>query len=520
MRKKESANGGSKMKKRAVFLALLISITALCACNGGSKEKKGSDGKVSAVVGITQDLDSLDPHKAVAAGTDEVLFSVFEGLVKPSVDGTLVPAVARDYTIAPDGMTYTFVLRENVKFHNGALVTADDVVYSIKRCAGLLTDPDPEVVVESALSVISSVEKEGEDTVVLTLSEPNTELIGFLTCSIIPKDYTGQESAPVGTGPFRFVSYAPLTEFVMERFEDYYGEKPYLDRVTFKICASTDAAFMELLAGRIDIFPYLTEEQASQLTEEYSLEVGASNLVQAMFLNNDFGPFQDIRVRQALCYAVNKEELLSIVSGGRGHIIGSNMFPNFGVYYEESLENYYTFQPEKAKELLAEAGYNESNPLRFTMKVPSNYNFHVATAQVLAQQYGNVGVKAEIQLIEWPAWLTEVYRSRDYEATIVGLDAALAPSDVLKRYSSGASNNFVNYKNGQFDELFLKALASTTESEKAAYYKEMQTLLTRDAASVYLQDAAKLVAVNKRFTNFLFYPVYVLDMASLQPSEK
>lgn len=507
------------MKKKAVFLALLVSLTALCACRGGSAGKKGSEDEFSAVVGITQDLDSLDPHKAVAAGTDEVLFNVFEGLVKPSADGTLVPAVAKEYTIAPDGLSYTFLLRENVKFHNGKVVTADDVVYSIERCAGLLADQDPEVVVESALSVISAVEKAGEDTVVIKLSEPNTELLGFLTCFIIPEDYTEQESAPVGTGPFRFVSYTPLTSFVVERFDEYYGEKPYLERVTFKICASNDAAFLELLSGGIDIFPYLTDEQAAQLPKEYSLEEGASNLVQAMFLNNRYEAFADQRVRQALCYAVDKEEMLAIVSGGRGHAIGSNMFPNFGVYYETALEDYYTYQPEKAKKLLAAAGYDEDNPLSFVMKVPSNYDFHVATAQVLVEQYKRIGVEVELRLIEWSAWLTEVYRERDYEATIVGLDAALAPSDVLKRYLSTAGNNFINYENPEFDALFVKALASVEEDEKVALYKELQTILTEDAASVYLQDAAKLVAVKRRFTNFLFYPVYVLDMASIKPAE-
>lgn len=506
------------MKKKAVFLALLVSLTALCACKGGSSGKKGSD-DFSAVVGITQDLDSLDPHKAVAAGTDEVLFNVFEGLVKPSADGTLVPAVAKDYTIAPDGMSYTFTLREGVKFHNGKAVTADDVVYSIKRCAGLLDAQDPEVVVESALSVISAVEKEGENQIIIKLSEPNTELLGFLTCFIIPKDYEKQESAPVGTGPYKFVSYTPLTSFVVERYEDYYGEKPYLKNVTFKICASTDAAFMELLSGTIDVFPYLTEEQASQLPKDYKLEVGATNVVQAMFLNNDFGPFSDLKVRQALCYAVDKTELLDIVSGGRGHIIGSNMFPNFGVYYDETLENYYTYQPEKAKQLLEEAGYNAKKPLSFTVKVPSNYDIHVATAQVLVEQYKKVGVKAEIQLIEWSAWLTDVYKARDYEATIVGLDSALAPSDVVKRYTSTAKNNFVNYKSAEFDELFAKALASVNEGEKISLYKEIQQTLTKDAASVYLQDGAKLVAVNKRFTNFLFYPVYVLDLAAIKPAK-
>ncbi len=506
------------MKKHAVLVALLLSLTALCACNGGKTGKNGSDSR-SAVVGITQDLDSLDPHKAVAAGTDEVLFNVFEGLVKPSVDGTLVPAVAEDVEIAPDGMSYTFTLREGVKFHNGADVTAEDVVYSIKRCAGLLSDPDPEVKVSSALSVISAVEKKNAGTVVITLKEANTELLGFLTVAIIPENYTEQSTKPVGTGPYRFVSYEPLTSFVVERFPEYYGETPYLEKVTFKICASNDAAFMELLAGTIDIFPYLTEEQASQLTDEYKLEVGASNLVQAMFLNNEFAPFTKPEVRQALCMAVDKQEILNIVAGGKGNIIGSNMFPNFGVYYNKDMETYYTYQPEKAKELLAKAGYNESNPLTFTMKVPSNYDFHVATAQVLVEQYKKIGVEVKLQLIEWPTWLTDVYRGRDYEATIVGLDAALAPSDVVRRYRSDASGNFVNYKSDAYDALFDKAKASVSNEEKITYYKQLQEMLTKDAASVYLQDPAKLVAVNKRFTGYRFYPVYVLDMASIRPEK-
>lgn len=506
------------MKKHAVLVALLLSLTALCACNGGKTGKNGSDSR-SAVVGITQDLDSLDPHKAVAAGTDEVLFNVFEGLVKPSVDGTLVPAVAEDVEIAPDGMSYTFTLREGVKFHNGADVTAEDVVYSIKRCAGLLSDPDPEVKVSSALSVISAVEKKNAGTVVITLKEANTELLGFLTVAIIPENYTEQSTKPVGTGPYRFVSYEPLTSFVVERFPEYYGETPYLERVTFKICASNDAAFMELLAGTIDIFPYLTEEQASQLTDEYKLEVGASNLVQAMFLNNEFAPFTKPEVRQALCMAVDKQEILNIVAGGKGNIIGSNMFPNFGVYYNKDMETYYTYQPEKAKELLAKAGYNESNPLTFTMKVPSNYDFHVATAQVLVEQYKKIGVEVKLQLIEWPTWLTDVYRGRDYEATIVGLDAALAPSDVVRRYRSDASGNFMNYKSDAYDALFDKAKASVSNEEKITYYKQLQEMLTKDAASVYLQDPAKLVAVNKRFTGYRFYPVYVLDMASIRPEK-
>lgn len=507
------------MKKKAFLLAAIFSLTALCACNGGKGENTGSKGTKSAVVGITQDLDSLDPHKAVAAGTNEVLFNVFEGLVKPSKDGTMVPAVASEYQMDAEGKVYTFTLRDHVVFHNNKEVTAEDVIYSIKRCAGLLPDQDPEVKVESALSVIQTVEKKDDRTVVITLKEPNTEILGFLTCAIIPEDYKEQAKKPVGTGPYCFVSYEPLSEFVVERFENYYGEKPYLDKAVFKICASNDAAFMELLSGSIDIFPYLTDEQASQLTQDYKLEIGASNLVQAMFLNNDFEPFQNVTVRQALCNAIDRYELLDIVAGGKGNIIGSNMIPNFGVYYEKSLEGVYPYQPEAAKALLKEAGYDETHPLSFTITVPSNYDFHVATAQVLVEQLRRIGVKAEIKLVEWSAWLTDVYRGRNYEATVVGLDGALAPSDFLKRYRSTASNNFINYKSDAFDVLFDETLASVDEQKKIEGYKNLQKILTQDAASVYLQDPAKLVAVKKKFTGFTFYPVYVIDLSTIRSAD-
>ena len=144
------------MKKRIVlFLLLLMTSIVLCGCGDDKEQTDNPKDNISSgtpvaggsvVVGITQDMDSLDPHKAVAAGTDEVLFNMFEGLVKPDKDGNLIPAVASDYEIAPDGKQYTFTLRDGVKFHNGQLVTADDVIYSLKRCAGLLETSEPEVV--------------------------------------------------------------------------------------------------------------------------------------------------------------------------------------------------------------------------------------------------------------------------------------------------------------------------------------------------------------------------------------
>jgi len=507
--------------KRKLFLALLLfsMTTALCACKGGT-DKGDTPGDISSgtpatggeiVVGITQDLDSLDPHIAVAAGTDEVLFNIFEGLVKPDKDGNFVEAVAEKYVISEDAMTYTFTLRENVKFHNGDIVTVDDVVYSLKRCAGLLDVQDPNVLVDSALSrAIKEIVVKDERTVELKLHQADTELLPYLTCAIIPCDYESQSTKPVGTGPFRFVSYSPLESFIVEKNPEYYGTPAYLDKVTFKIYASSDAAFLELMAGKIHIFPYLTDEQANQLSQKYAIRVGTMNLVQAMFLNNGVAPFNDIRVRQAFCHGVNRREILDMLSGGRGTVINSGMTPGLASYYNNSLAGY-EYSVEKAKQLLADAGY--ANGLEITITVPSNYQYHMDTAQVIVEQLKKIGVTAKIEPVEWATWLSDVYKGRDYQATVVGLDFNLAPSDVVKRYNSTASNNFMNYNNASYDATFAKALAAIDEKEKQDAYKELQKLLYKDAASVYIQDPALLTAVSKELGGYTFYPVYVQDMS-------
>ena len=197
------------MKRRVtgILLVLTMAVTvALSGCSGDKeKQKSTTENKLSGnpveggsiKVGISQDLDSLDPHKAVAAGTKEVLFNIYEGLVKPDKDGNLIEAVASDYAISDDAKVYTFTLRDGVKFHNGNDVTAEDVKYSIDRCADT-SNGDPLV---SAYSIIESVNILDEKTVEIRLTEPNTEFLAYMTTAVIPKDYDALETAPVGTGP-------------------------------------------------------------------------------------------------------------------------------------------------------------------------------------------------------------------------------------------------------------------------------------------------------------------------------
>ena len=262
------------------------------------------------------------------------------------------------------------------------------------------------------------------------------------------------------------------------------------------------------------MFVRLTTAQAAQLDDQFDVLDGTINLVQALYLNNDCEYFKDVRVRQALCYAVNRQEMLDLASDGKGTIVGSSMYPAFGKYYMEELSDYYEQDIEKAKELLAEAGYPDG--FSFTIQVPSNYQPHIDTAQVLAEQLKAIGVNAEIQLIEWESWLSDVYAGRNYEATVVGLDAsALTARAMLERFTSTSSKNFTNYSNEAYDEAFAKAVASTDEDEQTADYKECEKILTEDAANVYIQDMASLVALNKKFAGYEFYPLYVQDMAKI-----
>lgn len=514
-----------KKKLLALLLPLVLLCAVLCGCGDGSADRT-ADGSGSGdpdvqgaadrpneiAVGIAQDLDeSLDPHKAVAAGTKEVMFNVFEGLLKPTPDGDLVPAVAESYEVSEDRLTYTFTIRDGIRFHNGEPVTGADALWSIRRCMG---GGEAGVLPVEALSAIREASYD-ENTVTLTLDQPNTEFLSYLTLAILPKDYDGQDTAPVGTGPFRFVSRAAQDNIVLERFEDYWGESASLDKVTFKIIENADSILMSLQGGAVDLFAHLTSTQAAQLGEDFNIEEGTMNLVQALYLNNAEEPFGDVRVRQALCYAVDRQQILDLAFDGYGSLIGSSMYPAFGKYFDASLTNAYPHDVEKAKALLAEAGYPDG--FSMTITVPSNYQPHVDTALVIAEQLKEVGVAAEVQLVEWGTWLSDVYAGRQFQSTVVGVDAStMTARALLERFVSTAGNNFINYDNADYDALFQQAVSAPDDAAQTAAYKQAEANLTANAANVYIQDLADLVAVRRGLEGVRFYPIYVLDLSGMR----
>jgi peptide/nickel transport system substrate-binding protein len=497
----------------------------LCGCGGAttqtaetSDETTDSSGATHAneiTVGIAQDLDdSLDPYQMSAAGTREVMFNVFEGLVKPNSDGDYVCAVASDYEVSEDGLTYTFVLRDGVVFHNGEICTTDDVLYSFETCAA--TSVTSALV--TALSAITDISVDGNN-IIITLEAANPSFLSYVSSVyIVPSDYDQQTTAPVGTGPFRFVSRSVQENFVIERNEDYYGQGASLDRVTYKIYEDNNALFTALNSGALDLVAHMTSDQVNNLSNGYTILEGTMNLVQALYLNNAVEPFDNELVRQALCYAVDVDAMMELTADGHGTKLGSSMYPAFTKYFDEELAERYPHDVEKAKELLKEAGYE--NGFSFTITVPSNYQPHVDTAVVLVEQLKEVGIDAQIVQVEWATWLSDVYANRDFEATVCGFDAStLNASALLNRWVSDNGKNMINYNNPEYDQVFAQAQASTDDAEQTALYKQCLEILSDTAANVYLQDLADFVAINPAVEGFTFYPLYVIDMSLLSIAE-
>ena len=496
-------------KRFLVMLLVSAMTTALCACAGGKAGSADADSLIT--IGIPQDLDeSLDPHVAEGAGTREVLFNVFEGLVKPNSNGDLIPAVASDYSINEDGTVYTFTLREGVKFHNGKKVTVQDVKASLDKCAG--TESGEPLV--AAFSAVKEINTPDDKTIEVVLKESDTDFLPNLTAAILPADHLDASTEPVGTGPYKYVSRSPQENIILESFDDYWGEKAKIKTVVLKIVADADTIVMNLEGGSIDLMARLSTTQAAQLSDNFDIYEGTMNLVQALYINNSVEPFNNTKVRQALSYAVDVQEIMDFVSDGKGTETGSSMFPAFGKYYMKELNDTYNTDIDKAKQLLNEAGYPDG--FEFTITVASNYQQHVDTAQVLKEKIKKIGVTANINLVEWDTWLNDVYIGRNFETTVVGVDAStLTASAMLGRFVSDSGKNFVNYNNPEYDKVYGEAIATVDDDVRTEKYKMCERILSEDAANVYIQDLPNLVAVNKKFGGYEFYPLYVMDFSKL-----
>ena len=456
--------------------------------------------------GFATEPVTFDPlNRANTADGRSILFNIFEGLVKPDNTGALIPAVAESFSIS--GMVYTFTLREGLRFHNGREVKPSDVAFSLNTAASAGFP---------GLDRIEKIEVSGPREVRITLNEPDPEFLPYLTVGIVPEDNPDRERNPIGTGPFMVEQYVPQ-QFLRLARNPYYRVSgiPALERITLVFVAGSDALITGLLGGNID-GASITGAMLTQLNlDNFDAFPWFSNTTQILALNNAQPPLDDLRVRQAINYAIDIQEIIDTAFHGHGQPSGSPVIPGLVNVFDESLRDPFPRNLDTARRLLAEAGHPNGFALEIT--VPSIFTMHVDTAQVIVNQLAPAGIRANIRLVDWATWLSEVHQGRRYQATIISLDSAtVSPRGFLGRYLSDAGGNFINFSNPDFDRVFRAALVEPDEERRIDLYREAQRIISENAASVFIQDILGFrVFPRGRFGGVVNYPIFVMDFAPM-----
>jgi peptide/nickel transport system substrate-binding protein len=499
-------------KKKARFVpAAAVFVLAALVSPACSRQSGGAETGNELRYGFAAEpatLDPLDP-KNTADGRS-ILFNVFEGLVKPDTEGRLLPCVAESWTIEQGGRVYVFSLREGLRFHDGSTLSAADVEFSLNTAA----DAGFE-----GFGGIEKIETPNDHEVRITLKNPDPEFLPYLTVGIVKAGSSGRDKKAVGSGPYSIESWTVQQSIVMRKFSAYRNAAPRgLEKITLVFLPDSASLILGLRGGSID-GAGLTGALAQQLDPSaFDIVPGFSAMVQLLALNNGVKPLDDVRVRQAVNYAVDIQEIIDTAFYGQGKPSGSPLIPGLSLYYEQSLANPRPRDLDKARSLLSGAGWGDGGRrLSLEITVPSNYTMHVDTAQVIANQLGKIGISVSIRQIDWAAWLSDVYRGRKYQATVISLDAAtVSPRGFLSRYRSGADSNFINFHSAEFDRIYDAAVAEPDEEKRIALYKEAQRIVSANAASVFIQDIMGFKAFRRgAFGGVLNYPVYVNDFASM-----
>lgn len=355
-------------------------------------------------IGLVLEPPSLDPTAEAAAAVDEVVYAnIFEGLTQIASDGSVVPALAESWDISEDGLTYTFHLHDGVTFHDGTTMDADDVKFSLDRI-----NAEGSLNAQKALYAdIASVEIVDPLTVEVTLSKPNGNMIYNLgwgdAVIVAPETADTNATDPVGTGPFEFVERRPGDSIEIGRYDGYWGEPAKLESATFRYISDPTAAMAALQAGDIDAFPnFPAPETVSMLENDprFKVIVGATEGETILTMNNSKPPLDDVRVREAIAHAINRQDVIDGAMFGFGVPIGTFWPPTHPDYVD--LTDLSDYDPDESRRLLAEAGAED---ISLTLHLPPA-PYARRGGEIIAEELRAVGINVEVINVEWAQWLS------------------------------------------------------------------------------------------------------------------
>jgi peptide/nickel transport system substrate-binding protein len=442
-------------------------------------------------VGLVLEPPSLDPTAEAAAAVDEVVYAnVFEGLTRFAADGSIVPALAESWTISDDGLTYTFKLHDGVTFHDGSAFDAEDVKFSLDRI-----NAEGSLNAQKALyTSIESVTVVDPLTVEVKLKQPDGNLIYNLAWGdaviVAPESADANKTNPIGTGPFSFKDRVEGDSITLEKNQSYWGNAVKLDSATFRFIADPTAAFGALQAGDVDTFPnFPAPETVAQFEGDprFRVVIGATEGETILAMNNGKPPLDNVKVRQAIAHAIDRQAIIDGAMFGYGTPIGTFLSPANPNYVDLTAQSAY--DPEKSKALLAEAGITD---LTLTLKLPPVEGYARRGGEIIAQQLSAVGIKTETTNLEWAQWLGEVFTDKNFDLTII---SHTEPNDIG---IFARPDYYFQYKNADFDKIIADLAVESDPAKRTELYKAAQQNLSDNYAVGFLFELAKVGVENAK----------------------
>jgi peptide/nickel transport system substrate-binding protein len=460
-------------------MRMLLAAALLAPLLGGAAHAKDT-----LTLGMVLEPPNLDPTAGAASAIREVTYqNIFQGLTRIDRNGYVQPSLAKSWTISPDGLVYTFSLVENAKFHDGQKFDCSIVQFSYGRAMA----PDSVNAQKQLFEPIGHVDCPDPYTAKITLKHASSLFLFDMgwgdAVMVDPQSAAGNKTHPVGTGPFKFLRWLQGDRVELSRNPDYWGTQPKLSAVTFRFIADPAAATAAMLAGDIDAFPnFPAPETLAQFRKDprFAVHIGTTEGKTIVALNEDKKPFDDIRVRRALAYAIDRHQVVEATEDGYGPIIGSHYVPTDPGYID--LTGVYPYDPAKAKALLAEAG---AQNLSFTIMLPPP-PYARQGGVVIAALLTQVGVHVNLVPIEWAQWIDQVFLRSQYEATVISHTEA-RDLDIYAR-----AKYYFNYHSPAYDALYEKYLLTIDPKQQLALLGDLQRKLAEDEPNVFMFALPKI----------------------------
>ena len=482
--------------------------------SGGSSTTQGGEKVLR--IGIPADIVTLDPQMATDLYSGMAYANMFEAVLTRDLKGQPAAALATDWSSSDDGLTWTFTIRQGVKFHDGTDLTLDDVVYSIQR----IMDPANAAPRQAQFAgAIEAVQAEQPDKIVITLKEPNAAFLSLMAYAwVVPQHAASQGKDsfamhPIGTGPYRYVEWKPGDHATLTRFDDYWGGRPPLDQVVLRPIPEASTRTVELESGGIDLMPSVAPQDVQRLGENAKLMVMRTDGANFRFFvfNTSQPPFSDKRLRQAFGYAINKQQIVDTIYPGVGRVAAGPIPPMSFAYDPEFKGIQYDL--DKAKQLLAEAG----DPSPKIELMTSSGDLNHREAQLVQAMLGEAGFQATVRELEWGTFLSNL-KDGTFQVGRLGWTTTPEPNDLLyNRYHTGdPSFNSSRYSNPQVDKLLEDGLHELDQQKRAEIYRQAQAIIVDDAPEFHIFHESRVYAMDKKVQGF--QPHYGGEVLLMVPS--